>query len=72
MSKIDKETYFTKIKKYYSYLNIFVKKKKINSLNYNNNDEDIKRTLSCCLDKTSFHIDKNNKFSKSDTNIVIK
>lgn len=71
MSKIiNDETYFTKIKKYYSYLNIFKKKNKLNTHNYNNNVQDIKRTLSCCLDKTNFNIDKNNKFSKSDTNLA--
>ena len=64
------ETYFIKIKKYYSYLNIFKKKDKLNSKNYDENlDNDIKRTFSCYLDKTNFNIDRTNKFSKSDTNL---
>lgn len=67
---MDNERYFTKIKKYYSYLNVFAKKKKINSLNYYDvNDNDIKRTVSCSFDKNIYNIDKN-KFSKSDPNIT--
>jgi len=64
------ETYFTKIKKYYSYLKNFTKKNKINSQNYYN--KDIKRTSSCSFGTTSSNMDKNNKFSKSDTDIIIK
>ena len=67
---INDETYFTKIKKYYSYLNIFKKKDKLNSNNYDEKlNNNIKRTLSCYLDEKNFNMNTNKKFSKSDTNI---
>lgn len=67
---INDETYFTKIKKYYSYLNIFKKKDKLNSNNYDEKlNNNIKRTLSCYLDEKNFNMNTNKKLSKSDTNI---